>query len=299
MLRGRRSLLIFLLTTGGIVFPAIPTQAQDANHLEMLKLVAAPLPADAAAKNAASFYGPDNLYEYMDGAADIFVLYGVRSLLHLDLKAKAAEISVDVFDMGSPENAFAIYAAERSPDFHFLAIGAEGYQYEGMLNFLQDRYYVKLLGFGNGADANLETLARTLSARIGTNPGFPALLSRLPAENRKPHSEQYMPSDPLGHPFLGPAYIVGYKSGEQESKLLVTLARDQADAQQRLKQLEQSFTKTGQCQPAPELGADAIRASNSFEGSVIAQTKGRYLLLLLNPGKGSEQLLKDAVANLQ
>ena len=298
MLRGFRSLLIFVLTTGG-VFPAIPTPAQDSNQQQMLKLVAAPLPADAAAKNPTNFYGPDNLYEYMDGGADIFVLYGVRSLLHLDLKAKATEISVDVFDMGSPETAFAIYAAERSPDFHFFAIGAEGYQYEGMLNFLQDRYYVKLLGFGNGADAVMEALARTLSARIATNPGFPALLSRLPAENRKPHSEQYMPNDPLGHSFLAPAYMIGYKSGDQESKLLVTLALDQADAQGRLKQLEQSFTKTGQCQPAPELGGDAIRASNSFEGNVIAQTKGRYLLLLLNPGKGSEQLLKNAAASLE
>ncbi len=264
----------------------------------MLKLIAEPLPAGAIAEHAASFYGPDNLYEYMDGGADIFVLYGVHLLLHLDLRAKAADISVDVFDMGSPDTAFGMYAAERSPDSHFLTIGAEGYQYEGMLNFLQDRYYVKLLGFGDGADKVLETIARTLSARIGTNPAFPTLLSKLPAANRKPHSEQYMPTDPLGHPFLGPAYMIAYATGDQESKLLVTLARDATDAQQRLKQLEQHFTKTGRCEPAPEFGAGAIRASNSFEGTVIAQTKGRYLILLLNPAKGSNQLLRMAAAGL-
>jgi hypothetical protein len=191
-----------------------------------------------------------------------------------------------------------MYAAERSPEVHFIAIGAEGYQYQGMLNFLQDRYYVKLLGFGPDADAVLETFARALSARIGTHPAFPTLLSKLPAENRKPHSEQYMPADPLGHPFLGPAYMVAYTAGNQESKLFVTVARDETDAQQRLKQLERHFSTTGHCQPAPELGTGAIRASNSFEGGVIAKTKGRYLLLLVNPAKESEQLLRKAEAGL-
>jgi Family of unknown function (DUF6599) len=297
MLRGLSLLSIVVLTTVG-AFATERAATPDANRQDMLQLIAEPLPAGAVAKQSAIFYGPDNLYEYMDGAADIFVLYGVHQLLHVDLRAKAADISVDVFDMGSPDTAFGMYAAERSPDSHFIAIGAEGYQYEGMLNFLQDRYYVKLLGFGDGADAVLEAFARALSARIGTNPEFPALLFKLPAKNRKPHSEQYMPTDPLGHSFLGPAYVVAYTSGGQESKLFVTVARDAADAQQRLKQLEQHFTKTGHCQLAPELGEGAIRASNSFEGSVIARTKGRYLLLLVNPAKGSEQLLKNAAAGL-
>jgi Family of unknown function (DUF6599) len=286
-----------VLTTFGAL-AAERAVAPDANRQQMLQLIADPLPAGAVAKQSAVFYGPDNLYEYMDGAADIFVLYGIHQLLHVDLRAKSADISVDVFDMGSADSAFGMYAAERSSGSHFIAIGAEGYQYEGMLNFLQDRYYVKLLGFGDGADAILDTFAKALSARIGTNPALPALLSKLPKDNRKPHSEQYMPADPLGHAFLGPAYMVAYTSGDQESKLFVTVARDEADAQQRLKQLEQHFTKTGHCEPAPELSEGAIHASNSFEGSVIARTKGRYLLLLVNPAKGSEQLLRIAAAGL-
>lgn len=297
MLRSVSSLLILILAAVP-TFGANATTEEETSREGMLKLVAEPLPDAAVAKHAASFYGPDNLYEYMDGAADIFVLYGVHQMLHLDLHAKGADISLDVFDMGSVEAAFGMYAAERSPDFHFITIGAEGYQYEGMLNFLQDHYYVKLLGFGAGADAVLGTLARELSARIGTHSAFPALLSKLPAENRKPHSEQYMPADPLGHPFLGPAYMVAYTFGDQESKLLVTVGRDDADARQRLKKLEEHFAKTGKCEPAPDLGEGAIRASNSFEGTMIAQTKGRYLILLLDPVRGSDRTLQSAAAAL-
>lgn len=297
MLRSISSLALLLLASVSTLSGA-PAVDQDANRQELLKLIAEPLPASAVAKHAPSFYGPDNLYEYMDGAADIFVLYGVRQLLHADFRANATDISVDVFDMGSPDSAFGMYAAERSPDFRFIAIGAEGYRYEGMLNFLQDRYYIKLLGFGDGADALLDSIARQLSARIGANPALPPLLTKFPAANRKPHSEQYMPADPLGHAFLGPAYVAAYGTAEQETKLLVTVARDEVDARQRLQQLEQHFAKTGQYAPAPELAEGAIRASNSFEGSLDALVKGRYLVLLLNPAKGHEELLKKAADNL-
>lgn len=299
MLRGVGLLLGLSLVPAGVSALAAERGSEaESSRQAMVKLVAEPLPGGASAKHAASFYGPENLYEYMDGAADIFVLYGVRQMLHEDLRAQAADISVDVFDMGSPDAAFGMYAAERSPDFHFLAMGTEGYSYEGMLNFLQDRYYVKLLGFGEGADAALDAVARTISERIGTRSTFPELLSKLPTDNRKAHSEQYIPSDPLGHAFLGPAYAVAYGTGHQESKLFVTVARDAADAQGRLRQLEQHFTKTGKCAPAPEFGKGAIRASNSFEGSVVAETKGRYLILLVNPANGSEPLFKDAAAGL-
>ncbi len=290
------SLFAFACTSS---FGGNPTSDHNSDHQELLKLVASPLPSGAVAQDAATFYGPDNLYKYMDGAADIFVEYGVRTMLHLDATAKGVDIAVDVFDMGTPEIAFGMYAAERSPNYKFIAMGAEGYRNAGILNFLQDRYYVKLAAFGEGADSLLQSFARELSARIGAKPSLPLLLTRLPADNRKPRSEQYIPSNPLGHPFLSPAYVVAYSEGDQESKLYVTLARDEADARQRLTQLGEHFAKTGQSKAAPEIGEAAIRANNSFEGGVIALVRGRYLLLLMNPRASGEPLLKSAAERLQ
>lgn len=292
----RLSILTFTL---GAVFAAQNLSGQSTNFQEMLKLIPDPLPAGAVAQDAPGFYYPDNLYKYMDGGADIFVLHGMRTLLHMDLKAQSIDLTVDIFDMGSPDAAFGMYAAERWPDYQFISIGAEGYRDKGIINFLQDRYYVKLAGFGDGADAVLDIFARAISAKIGGNPALPELLAQLPIENRKPHSEQYMPNNPLGHVFLGPAYVAAYAVGSQESKLYVTVARDVADAQQRLKQLAAYFAQTGQCKPAPEIGDNAIRASNSSDGSVIVRASGRYLLLLTNPGRGGDELLKSAAERLK
>lgn len=235
----------------------------------------------------------------MDGGADAFLLYDVQTLLHQDLRAGKIDLSIDIFDMGTPENAFGIYASERAPWYYFIPIGTEAYRNEGILNFLQGRYYVKLSAFGEGSDSLLDQFARAVSAKIGAPGSFPDLLQQLPQTNLKRRSEQYLLKDPLGHPFLRPAYLATYNLDKQESTLLISIATNESEAQERLKKLDQHFRETGKSESAPELGAGAIRASNSFEGNLIAQTKGRYLVAVFNPVAGAAEILKQAVDRLE
>ena len=263
------------------------------------KLLSEPLPGHPKPEGAASFYKPDTLYQYIDGGADVYLLYDFRVLLHQDFKAGAADITADVYDMGKPEDAFGIYSAERSPKYNYIPVGAEGYSSKGVLNFFQDRYYVKLSGSGATADALLDQFARTLSTRIAGSRTAPPLLVKLPQQRRVKHSEQYIRKDPLGHAFLAPAYVVTYASTPKESKLLVSVANDAAGAKARLEQLAKHFKQTGECSPAPELGEGGIRAKNSFEGNIIARTQGRYVIVLLNPPQDGATLLKSAALTLR
>ena len=100
------------------------TAQNQATHQEMLSLIPEPPPAGSTAQAAASFYSPDNLYQYMDGGADIFILYGVRTLLHQEFRAGEVDVTVDIFDMRSSDTAFGMYAAERAPNYRFVKIGA-------------------------------------------------------------------------------------------------------------------------------------------------------------------------------
>jgi len=257
-----------------------------------------PLPARTSAQEPPAFYSPDSLYQYIDGGADIFLLYDFQLLLHQNLKNAQAELNVDIYDMGKPEDAFGIYAAERSTRYAFVPIGIEGYRSKGILNFLQDRYYVKLAGSGAGADALLVPLARLLSQRIGGVRTFPALLRELPQAHRVQHSEQYMRKDPMGHAFLAPAYMIGYSWTSKESKLLISVAGSVAEARARLEQLAKHFRESGECVSAPELGEGGIRARNSYEGRLIARTQGRYVVILLEPPPDGVAIVKSVAQNL-
>jgi hypothetical protein len=117
-----------------------------------------------------AYYSTD-LYKYIDGGAEAYHKRGFVALVHQEYKTASAEITVDIYDMGRAANALAMFQAERSPDCRAVAIGAGGYASEGMLNFTEGRYYVKLLAFSDTGRtaAVLEKAARDISGRIGPN----------------------------------------------------------------------------------------------------------------------------------
>lgn len=271
--------------------------AEIKQHL--LALIPTPLPAQAVLQDATAFYSPETLYKYMDGGADVYLLYDFQLLLHQEFKAKQVDVTADMFDMGTSENAFGMYASERSPSYDFIPIGAEGYKNQGILNFLKGRYYVKLAGFGADADTVLDQFARAISARIEDKAEFPALLQKLPQSNRKPRSEQYLLKDPLGHSFLGPAYLAVYTDGKNEATLLVSIAANAAEAKQRFEHLAEHFRKTGTCADAPDLATGAIRVSNSFEGNALAVATGNYVLVLFVKSGNLETTFREAVRSLE
>ena len=282
--------------------PEIGMEAQSADAIQkrLQSFANDPLPTGVTREEAASFYKPDTLYEYIDGGADVYLLYDFQVLLHQNFKTADGELTADIYDMGRPENAFGMYSAERSPRYKFVSIGVEGYRSDGTLNFLQDRYYVKLAASGAGASAALDPFARMLSRRIGGTARPPALLAKLPVEHRVAHSEQYVRKDPLGHSFLAPAYLVGYTwAGKQESKLVLSVASDPAGAKARADQFLKHFQQSGECVAAAELGENGIRGKNSYEGRVIARTQGRYLIAIFNPPENGAEILKRTARALQ
>jgi len=297
-LRTLRTLTLLILVLAFLNFALADNAAKTAAQPQLAKFLVEPLPGHPKPEAPASFYKPDTLYQYIDGGADVYLLYDFQVVVHQDFKTGAAELTADIYDMGKPEDAFGIYSAERSPKYNYIPVGAEGYRSKGVLNFFQERYYVKLAGSGAGSDALLDQLAHTIATRIGGSRTVPPLLLKLPQVQRVRHSEQYIRKDPLGHAFLAPAYVVTYGTSPKESKLLVSVANDTAGAKSRIDQLATHFRQTGQCAPAAELGENGIRGKNSFEGDVSARTQGRYLLVLLNPAANGDALLKSAAAAL-
>jgi len=265
---------------------------------QLNSLLRQPLPAKARAQGPPTLYNPDTLYQYIDGGADLYLLYDFKALLHQDFKVGTSDLTADIYEMNKPEDAFGIYASERSPSYKFIAVGAEGYRDNGILNFVSSRYYVKLAASGANSDAALDQFARLLSTRIAGTRTLPALLDRLPRQNRVPHSEQYVRKDPLGHSFLAPAYVITYSQGKQQSKLVISVAADAQAAKSRADQLLRHFKQSGESGTAPELGENGIRAKNSYEGRVIARTQGRYLIALFNPAEDGAQLLTTTAHSL-
>ena len=95
-------------------------------------------------------YTGKDLWELIDGAADIFLSYDFKDLRIAEYSNKEQIIRVELYRQSTPDNAYGIYTAERMPDYPQVSVGSQGYKSQGVLNFLAGNYYVKIMSAGRG-----------------------------------------------------------------------------------------------------------------------------------------------------
>jgi hypothetical protein len=275
--------------------PAVIPEAEKAKLAALL-----PDPAAFGGKPSedASFYGSD-LYRLIDGGSDVYHQNGFVALVHREYKAGDVELTVDVYDMGNPLQGFAIYSNERSPDYHFISTGAEGYSGEGMLNFLQGAYYVKMQAFGDKSESVLTSAANGISAKIGGGRELPAPAPWLPANGLVNRSQKYIIKAPLAHDFLSPALGATYRLGGAETAVFASLAPNPAEAAKRLASLKAYYERSGKVNAFAGLPGEAWRANNEYEGDVIFFARGRNLLIVQHPPAKPDGFLNELYSSVK
>ena len=105
-------------------------------------------------------------------------------------------ILLEVFDMGTPENAFGVYSRDRYPQDEFEWVGSRAIISGRELNFWKGRYFIKIEGYelASQIKQGMVELAKATADQIKDPLTPPHLLTLLPSENRVPHSEKYFPS---------------------------------------------------------------------------------------------------------
>jgi hypothetical protein len=277
-----------------------PAMIPEAEKIKLAALLPDPAALGGRTANTIRFYLSD-LYEYIDGGADAFHGYGLVAMAHQEFRAKDTDVTVDVFDMGDPLRAFGIYAAERSPDYDYIELGAEGYLSDQILNFLQGDYYVKLSAFGDGKTKPatvLEQVARGISGKIGTGRAMPQAVAWLPSSGLVKRSEKYVPQSPMGHEFLAPAATAVYHLDGKDTTLLVSFAPDAAGAAARVASLKAHFSESGKLVSVGGLRVEAWRGTNPLEGEMIFFARGRYAVVVMHPPARPEAFLKDLLSRV-
>ncbi len=224
-------LIIFVSNVEGSIF-----EKEDIPSLRSLLPEVAPWKLSEAPQT----YLPETLYEYIDGAAEIYLSYDFLGLIVAQYKkaGSGASLTVEIYNMGNEKNSFGIYSAERFPESRFVSIGTQGYLEEGSLNFLAGKYYIKLLCFDCGSESGdrLKLFAQEVTKRIKAKPGFPSLLQSLPREGLILNSEKYISRNFLGYSFLHSGYTADYKLDGLDFECFLIEGENEQDAQNMLEQ---------------------------------------------------------------
>ena len=214
-------------------------------------------------------FDAENLYKYIDGASELYISYGFKSLqTRRYFKEGQPEITVDLFDMGSPGNAFGIFAhSQENPGG---GIGQDSEYLDGLLRFRQGSYYASLLCGPETPEARdaLMELGKLLAGRLPPGAARPALLSLLPEEGLVASSIRYFhhPAWQNAYQFISSENILGIgpdteavlaKYGQEKQRPVVLLVRypDGAAA-------EQAFTRLSRLFHLPASGGAAILSAD-------------------------------------
>ncbi len=249
------------------------------------------------------FFNPDDLFEYINGAAENYLIYGFEEVVTTEYKhpQKPSEAVVEVYRMKDPRNAFGIYASELNPDSEFLKVGSEGYVGGTALHFWSGPYYSKITVFQESEDLKQEmkSFAQRLSEKIGEPGKSLPEIDALPAKDRIPHSVRYLPKDILGQTYLTQGFEARYRKGGDEFKIIVASPGDSEAAKEAMARYRQFTSTSGSVLRDLTAPADGgFLGKDNYYGNMAALRSGNRIVIALG-GSSAEFALSQASACLK
>jgi hypothetical protein len=137
-------------------------------------------------------YDRETIFDYIDGAGEVYLMYGFRTVSVFQfVQPDKPGITVEIFDMGSAEDAYGIFSHARESEE--TGIG-QGYEYKGsLLCFWQGPYFVCIQAEQETAQTKeaVFALAKAIDKKIPPSGGKPKLLAYLPEEGLKPYTIRF------------------------------------------------------------------------------------------------------------
>jgi hypothetical protein len=137
-----------------------------------------------------TFVGKD-LFNHIDGAAELFLEFGFARLLVQSYGDGASELTASVCEMQSATAALGIYLMKMGKETPFSEIAARNSSVDAQLTILKGRHFIQIDNFSDkpAPRATAVSLAKALLAPLADEEPV-AILDRLPAENRVAGSER-------------------------------------------------------------------------------------------------------------
>ncbi len=225
-------------------------------------------------------FSPRTLFEYIDGAADLYLTYEFRELNVAEyVNQKKGSLTVEVYKHNTPVNAFGIYSQERLSTSNFLNIGTQGYSENDVLNFLAGSYYVKVTGYKFGPEdrAGLPALGRKLAESLGEAGTLPGMISLFPEQGKIKNSEKFVAVKFLGHGFLHSGYTTEYEIGPQKFQLFIIEGVDRGDCEKMLQEYLKLSGASGK-----EIKEGTYTIKDPYQGEIGVGWTGKYLWGIVN-----------------
>ncbi len=221
-------------------------------------------------------YTSDNLWELINGAADIFLTYYFEDLHIAEYEKNDEMIRVELYRHKSKNDTYGIYSAERMPDYPQVNIGTQGYKSQGVLNFFKGNYYVKIMSAGvkESSEQTLADFAKKVEEALGPGSEMPEVLGLFPSEGSVVLSDSYISQNFMGYSFLHSAFVMKYEKPAEFQMFIINLP----DEHQKIKD---DYIKLVKKENVTEKDGILI-LKDPFNGIVFLRAHKGYLIGVYN-----------------
>jgi hypothetical protein len=143
------------------------------------------------------FYDRKTIFDYIDGAGEVYRAYNMRKCLARRYAGgERSAIVLDVFDMGSPADAYGVFTHDLEGDP--VNAGQEGLYRAGWLRFWKGQFFVSIVDEAQSPSSRetVMRLAEAVSEKIREAGPKPGLVSRLPSTGLQARTVRYL-HDPV------------------------------------------------------------------------------------------------------
>jgi uncharacterized protein DUF6599 len=230
---------------------------------------------------AARSYGADNLFEYMDGNAEGYLLYGFVNMHGVSCEKAGITILIDVSEFADADSSFGMYCANRDLRQPETKLGMGGQIVPRRAIFAKGKYYVEIAVNQEGDHtALLQQWTAALEARTEGSADPPAALAWFPPGQQ---SLRLVPESVLGIRILERGYVGEYSAG----KAFVVTEESPAAATAVMEKLRSRFGVAA----AAKIADEAFQANDQYLGRLCIFRKGKMI-----GGYGKVAEGQDAVA---
>ena len=232
-------------------------------------------------------YLRDNLWDYINGAADTYLAYGFIDLHVAEYKKGKNVIKLEIYKQSDHTMAFGIYSTERSPSFRFQQLGSQGYMTsDGAINFFKANYYVKIRTYSKDENTlkSAESLASMVSDMLEGSKEMPSALSLFPQTGKKTNEESYINESVLGHKFLNNAFKANYESGNDIFSVFII---DNNTPEETRKTVEAYLTATGSEAMDSETGKYMLK--DGYNGTIFLAWKEKRIVIISGLSKDQSE----------
>jgi hypothetical protein len=287
-------------------FPALSAE-KDGRKAEMKRLL--PLKVeDYKTDEKDEFYDRQTTFRYMDGAAELYRSYDFKLLMvRRYLKAGHPSLLVELFDMGSSEDAFGIFSYQTEEEE--VEIGQGSDYGGGLLRFWKGKYFANVFAEREtpAARKDILTIGEAIARDIKKEGSKPKLIKFLPEEGLSQGTIRYFHL----HQVLNHHYFISHENilnlGARTNAVLATYPPPGEKGKTFLlliqypdqKQAEKAFQSFLKAYMPEAVSSVAIRIENNKWTK--AQLHKQYVIVVFDaPDKGkAEELIKITQTHLE